>query len=111
MHASPVASYGGSPSQVSFMIFVSVWTVLALIYLTFTPKFVPSIAHVFAIMALDALTMLFWFAGFIALAVFRHDISDTGVEINYSDIFSACSLLSNICPTMEAAVVFGALEW
>ncbi|KAI9787362.1 MAG: Peroxisomal membrane protein pex16 [Peltula sp. TS41687] len=80
-----------SPSQVNFLLFVSIWTFLALLYLTLTPRFMPSLAHGFILLAVDALTMLFWFAGFIALAVF---LSDNGT---YSTITAAC--------------VFAAFEW
>ncbi|KAI9871293.1 MAG: hypothetical protein M1830_008989 [Pleopsidium flavum] len=59
-----------SPSQVNFLIFTSLWTLLALAYLTLTPWLAPRASHKFAILAVEALTMLFWFAGFIALAVF-----------------------------------------
>jgi len=89
------------------MIFTSVWTLLALLYLALAPRFFSSVAHVMAIFALDALTMLFWFAGFIALAVFR-----SALEVVANDIYThGCSALFDVCPTLEAAVVFGAFEW
>ncbi len=63
---------GLTPSQDSFMVFVSVWTLLILIYLALAPRFFSAFAHPMAMLGLDALTMLFWFAGFIALAVLHH---------------------------------------
>ena len=97
------------------MIFVAVWTIIVVLYLALTPKFMPSLAHVFAILALNALTMLFWFAGFIALAVFHHQLEDSGYFVGdiYGDIadFGFCSALPTYCKQIEAATVFGAFEW
>lgn len=109
-----VASYGFSPSQNSFMIFVSVWTLLILLYLSLAPRFIAAVAHPFAMLALDALTMLFWFAGFIALAVFRHSASEVYIGDGFGDYYNACGsggIVGRWCGEMEAASVFGALEW
>ena len=89
------------------MVFVAVWTLLVLIYLGLAPKLFSRFAHVHAILALDALTMLFWFAGFIALAVLYHDI----VDVANFEYFAGCGALGDYCGVSEAAVVFGALEW
>lgn len=89
------------------MVFVAVWTILVLIYLGLAPRFFSSIAHVHAILALDALTMLFWFAGFIALAVWYHDF----VNAANFELFAGCAALGDYCGVLEAAVVFGAFEW
>ena len=51
--------------------------------------------------------MLFWFAGFIALAVLYHDI----VGVANFEYFNGCGALGDYCGVTEAAVVFGALEW
>ena len=53
-------------------------------------------AHKFALLALDALAMLFWFATWVALAVFRDDLF-------------AC--YGRICDTLTAGIVFGAFTW
>jgi len=79
------------------MIFVAVWTILVVLYTALTPKVMPKLSHVFAILALDALTMLFWFAAFIALAVYHHQIENSVIEVG--DIFG------------DVAAVFGAFEW
>ena len=107
----PVASYANTPSQDSFLVFVSIWTLLVVLYLGLAPKFFPSLAIPFAILALDALTMLFWFAGFIALAVFDRDLHNVGVVDLEGDVFSGCGLVGNLCGVITAAVVFGAFEW
>ncbi len=108
-----VASYANTPSQDSFLVFVAIWTCLVVLYLGLAPKFLPSLAIPFAMLALDALTMLFWFAGFIALAVFDRDL-----HYNYYGYFGGvlykgegCDVIGNLCGVITAAVVFGAFEW
>lgn len=64
-----------------------------------------------AMLALDALTMLFWFAGFIALAVFHHRAEEVYFGDDVGDYYKACSLAGGICGEIEAAAVFGAFEW
>ncbi|KAK3719705.1 hypothetical protein LTR37_004242 [Vermiconidia calcicola] len=86
-----------SPSQINFLLFDAVWTLLALTYLTLVPwRFSETIAHhKFAILAVETLTMIFWFAGFVALAVFLSD------RVCYG----------HVCSAAKAACVFGAFEW
>ncbi|KAL9099997.1 MAG: hypothetical protein Q9163_004578 [Psora crenata] len=55
-----VESYDGSPSENSFLLFASVWTLVALAYLALAPRFMKNIANVFVLLGVDALTMLFW---------------------------------------------------
>ena len=86
-----------SPSQVNFLIFVGCWTaILAVPYLTLSPRYAPQVAHKFGILAAEVVTMIFWFAGFIALAAFLGDL-----------VFCR----GTVCNSARAAVVFGALEW
>lgn len=86
-----------SPGQINFLIFDSVWTFLALAYLIVVPwRFSDTVAHhKFAILAVETLTMIFWFAGFIALAVFLDD--------------RVC--FGHVCSAAKAAAVFAAFEW
>ncbi|KAL1311154.1 hypothetical protein AAFC00_001356 [Neodothiora populina] len=83
------------PDEVNFLVFASVWTILALIYLVLAPMRFQKFAHMFAILAVEAVTMIFWFAGFIALAVFLGDRICFG----------------HICGSAKAACVFAAFEW
>ncbi|CAF9933498.1 MAG: hypothetical protein HETSPECPRED_008666 [Heterodermia speciosa] len=85
-----------SPPRINFLLFTSIWTLLSLLYLTLTPRFLPSAAHKYAILALDAVTMIFWFAGWVALAVFKENLT-------------LC--WGAICHVVTAAIVFGAFEW
>ncbi|RMY38768.1 hypothetical protein D0865_13007 [Hortaea werneckii] len=86
-----------SPSQINFLVFSAVWTILALLYLIVVPwRFSETkLHHKFAILTAECLTMLFWFAGFIALAVFLSD--------------RVC--FGHVCSAAKAAAVFGAIEW
>lgn len=79
------------------MLFTSVWTILTLVYLIIAPWKMPNhpAAHKFVILAAEALAMLFWFAGFIALAVFLTDRLCFG----------------RVCDAAKAATAFGAFEW
>jgi len=84
-----------SPSEINFLIFASVWTILALVYLIIAPWKAPAAAHKFGILAAEVLTMIFWFAGFIALAAFLSDRTCFG----------------KVCSCAKAAVAFAAFEW
>lgn len=82
---------------VNFMLFNSIWTAFfATPYLALAPVHFPHLAHRLIIPAVEVITMIFWFAGFIALGVllpaprFCH--------------WSACNCA-------QAATVFGAFEW
>ena len=54
------------------------------------------LAHTYAMLGVEALTMLFWFAGFIAMAV-------------YVGRITIC--IGNVCRALRAVVVFAAFEW
>ena len=86
-----------SPSQFNFLIFCGVWTaLLAVPYLTLAPRLYAPSAHKLAILAVEAITMIFWFAGFIAGAVYLDDL-----------VF--CD--GSFCSSAKAGVVFAAFEW
>lgn len=86
-----------APTQVNFLLFCAVWSVLVLLYLAIVPwRFANTAAHhKFAVLGMESLTMLFWFAGFIALAVFLSD--------------RVC--FGHVCSAAKAAAAFGAFEW
>jgi len=86
-----------TPSEISFLLFCSVWTLLALAYLILSPMFFPVAAHRFAVLAVEAVTMIFWFAGFIALAV------PLGGD-NYAQRYTSFR-------TAAAGDAFSAFEW
>lgn len=80
------------------MLFTSIWTIFpALTYLALAPRFLPLSANNKIIhLVMDAITALFWFAGFIALAAWYG--SD-----NYC--------IERFCGVVVATCVFGAFEW
>ncbi|MCJ1262767.1 hypothetical protein MMC22_002637 [Lobaria immixta] len=88
--------YDDSISEVNFLIFVAIWTAILSIYLLVAQFKFPSLAPAIVVLALDALTMLFWFAGFIALAVFHSNLGE-------------CR--GRVCDDLVAGIVFGAFEW
>ena len=88
---------GGSPSQDNFLLFVSVWTLfLALPYLTLSFRYFPDAAHKFGIFAAEFVTMVFWFGGFVAMAVF---------------VTAFLSCVAPVCGGGQAAVALAAVEW
>jgi len=85
--------------SINFMLFNGLWTfLLAVPYLALCPRFFPVAAHKFAVLAVDAVTMLFWFAGFIALAALLGDDLEHCPD-------------GSFCGTLKAETVFGAFEW
>jgi hypothetical protein len=81
------------------MLFTSIWTLLAVAYLTLAPTRFPRAAHKFAIAAVEFLTMLFWFAAFIAVAVL------------WRDIYWGWAGHGTVHNVGIAAIVFGAFLW
>ncbi|KAJ6107671.1 hypothetical protein N7523_008994 [Penicillium sp. IBT 18751x] len=90
-------SWWAYSSTVDFLLFLGCWTsFVAVPYLGAAPIFFPRLAHHYVIPAVEVITMIFWFAGFIAL----------GAELPPPAYchWSACS-------AMQATTVFGAFEW
>jgi hypothetical protein len=94
------ADYGWSPHSVNFMLFCSIWTLLAVAYLLLAPTRFPAAAHKFAIGAVEFITMIFWFAAFIAVAV-RWDDAYWGYYGHHNTFYQSG----------VAAIVFSALLW
>jgi len=92
---------GGWFDAVNFLLFCSIWTILVLAYLVATPMFAPSLHNRWAVLALEAVTMIFWFSGFIAVAAVAAPLHcfDNGN--------GNCDSLNS----MKAAAAFGAFEW
>ncbi|KZF20681.1 hypothetical protein L228DRAFT_269975 [Xylona heveae TC161] len=88
-----------SPASMNFLLFNCAWTFLIILYAILGPIFLSSLAdttHAYAIFAIDVVTMIFWFAGFIALAVFLGDLD---------------FCIGTVCPDLRAGCVFAAFEW
>lgn len=86
-----------SPVEINFLLFSSVFSLITTVYLTLAAlNKLPAIAaNRFALLAADAITMMFWFGGFIALAVF----------------LSSRVCFGNVCNVAKASVAFGAFNW
>lgn len=85
-----------SPDRVNFMLFNAVWSLLALAYLGLVPLYLPKLFRKQAVLALEAVTMIFWFSGAVALAVW------VGIPYCYGNDF---------CQSLQAAVAFGFFIW
>ncbi|KAI8942854.1 hypothetical protein NX059_000894 [Plenodomus lindquistii] len=94
-----VDSYWSSPHSIRFMLFTSIWTLLAVAYLTLTPTRFPRAAHKFAILGVEFLTMLFWFAAFVAVAV------------RWGDAYWGWTGHGTFYGSGVAAIVFSAFLW
>ncbi|ROV94275.1 hypothetical protein VMCG_08630 [Cytospora schulzeri] len=85
-----------SPDRVNFMLFNAVWSLVILAYIGLTPLYLPKLFHRQAALVLTAITMIFWFSGAVALAVW------VGIPYCYGNDF---------CQTLQAAVAFGFFIW
>jgi hypothetical protein len=91
--------YGGwsYSDTVNFLVFLGCWTAfVAVPYLAISPIWFPRLAHRYVIPAVEVITMIFWFAGFIALGAMLPPPR-------------GCH--GSVCSSLQAATVFGALEW
>jgi len=85
-----------SPSQINFLIFVPLFSFVSIAYLEVTPRFVPKASHPYLHLCFEVLNLLYYFAGFIALAVFLSKL-----------LFCRGS----VCAAARAAAVFAAFSW
>jgi hypothetical protein len=88
-----------SPVEVNFMIFSPVWSILALVALIVVPWKMPYAAQntgpKIGLLVLELMTTLYWFGGFIALAVFLNDRICFGT----------------VCSVAKAGTAISALNW
>jgi hypothetical protein len=91
-------SYFGVPNAWDFLLFCAAWTVLVVIFqLVSGNVFTDRASIVYIRVAAEMVTVLSWFAGWIAVAV------NIGT--------GACKERYVSCGALEAATVFGAIEW
>lgn len=88
-----------SPVEVNFMIFSPIWSILALVVLIIVPWKMPYVAQnsgpKIGLLVLELLTTLYWFGGFIAMAVFLNDRICFGT----------------VCSVAKAGTAISALNW
>ncbi|TLS28075.1 hypothetical protein PpBr36_01834 [Pyricularia pennisetigena] len=85
-----------SPSQINFLIFIPLMTLMTLGYVEGVPRFMPRIFNPYIALGLEALNVLFYFAGFIALAVFLNGL-----------VFCR----GPVCGSARASTAFGSFQW
>ncbi|KAJ4301698.1 hypothetical protein N0V90_003791 [Kalmusia sp. IMI 367209] len=88
-----------SPDSVDFMLFCSIWTLLAVAYLVLAPTRFPAAAHKYAIIGVEAVTMIFWFAAWVAVASY------------WGDVYRGSAKHGPVYSTGVAAIVFSAFIW
>ncbi|OIW28135.1 hypothetical protein CONLIGDRAFT_463879 [Coniochaeta ligniaria NRRL 30616] len=84
--------FNNSPSQVDFLLFCSIWSLLVLAYVGLTPLYYTRLFHKLASLVLLAITTIFWFAGSTALA------ADFGAPSCHGN---------RLCGSIEASIAFG----
>ena len=95
-----------TPLQVAFLLFASAWSVLALTYTLLAPRYLitggenestikTNQKHRYAILALDAVTTVFWLAGWIALA----------------KLIGGPTTCSRFCAAIQVSVAVAAFLW
>ncbi|KAJ5939878.1 hypothetical protein N7516_000046 [Penicillium verrucosum] len=86
-------------NTVNFLLFLGCWTTfVAVPYLVISPIWLPRLAHHHIIPAVEVITMIFWFAGFIAMGAML-----PSPRWRYGSHGSAYS-------SLQAATIFGSFE-
>lgn len=85
-----------SPSQINFLVFLPLFSILSITYLELAPRFLPKLSHPIAHFTLELLNLLFYFCGFIALSVFLGKL-----------LFCR----GTVCGAARADAVFAAFNW
>ena len=81
-----------------FLVFCSVWSLVVLAYLLLMPIYFPDFHNRWAVVGTEGVTMILWFAGFIAMAASIEKLWCIGDK---------CTVLG----TAKAAAAFGAFSW
>ena len=87
--------YVNAPPIIGFLIFNTIWSFLVLAYIALVPIFMARLFHQLVSLGLLAVTVIFWFAGAIAIA------DRTGVPV--------CN--STFCGAHQAVVAFSFFIW
>ncbi|KAI5800295.1 membrane-associating domain-containing protein [Peziza echinospora] len=85
-----------SPSESNFLVWCSVWTFLALLYLGLAPLFAPNLTNKWGILGVEVLSVIFWFAGWAAQAAYL-----ASVTVCYG----------TVCGTARASIAFALFSW
>ncbi|KAH7393053.1 membrane-associating domain-containing protein [Pyrenochaeta sp. MPI-SDFR-AT-0127] len=100
-----------SPSEVNFLIFTPAWSIVAVVPLVVIPlrfnHLLSSPAARYGFLALEGLTMLFWFGGFVSMAVFLSDRICFGTVCDVARASTAISAVSWV--VWAVTFVFGVI--
>jgi len=89
----------------AFMVFCCVWTWLVVAYLLVTPLYFPVAYNVWAHLALEVISWIFWLAGFASTASWASEHSELGNKNLY------IKKINGYWATSAAGAAFGALIW
>ncbi|KAI1317444.1 membrane-associating domain-containing protein [Xylariaceae sp. FL0255] len=90
--------YYGVPDSWGFLLFCASWTILVVAFdFVAQSRFTGYVLIGYILVAVEAVALLSWLAGFIAMAVYLGT--------------NACPSEENGCGTLKATTVLGALEW
>ncbi|KAK3386952.1 hypothetical protein B0H63DRAFT_143620 [Podospora didyma] len=84
-----------SPSQINFLLFASLWSLLSVACIEVVPKFFPRASNMYIALGVEVTNVLFWFAGWVGLAVFLGQL-----------LFCR----GTVCHAAQADVVFSSLQ-
>ncbi|KAF7535910.1 hypothetical protein G7Z17_g13122 [Cylindrodendrum hubeiense] len=70
-----MGSRTASPTPFIFLIFTSIFSIFSLVYLVAVPRFAPRVSHPYASISVEMTNTAFYFAGFIALAVYMTNLT------------------------------------
>ena len=96
-------SYYWSPDSANFLLFVACWTLLAVAYLLLVSvRFAEHpVGHKFGVLAVEIVTMIFWFAGWVAVAALLGDIPYSQVCSSKDENIMLANSLSRVGPLNE----------
>ncbi|KAI6249495.1 hypothetical protein HI914_02400 [Erysiphe necator] len=103
-HWYDVDTLTSPPSQINFLVFAPIFSFISIAYLELAPRFTPrgmtskntASSHPFGHLAFEAMNVLFYFAGFIALSTF---------------ISKLLFCRGSVCSAARADAVFAAFSW
>ncbi|KAL7799854.1 hypothetical protein V8C37DRAFT_365736 [Trichoderma ceciliae] len=64
-----------TPPSINFLLFSPIFTISSILYIEFTPRFVPTAIHPIVSLGIEAINIIFYFSGFIAVAVCLGDLA------------------------------------
>ncbi|KAI0181434.1 membrane-associating domain-containing protein [Hypoxylon sp. FL1284] len=95
-HWYNVDTMSSSPSQINWLLAVSIITILSVLYLEISSRFMARLSHPLVAFALEVCNVIFNFSGFVALSVFMSRL-----------LFCRGS----VCHSAQASIAFGAIEF